>query len=545
MNNPKFEFTASLKKSLFIMMGVGLVGLLWVFFLHGENHHARLWANLLANTYYFTGIGLFGLFVVSAAQLAYGGWHTLTKRVFLSLSAFAAIGGFILTAIVGLGIFTDVHSLYEHAKHILHTGHGDPKYTTKLVYYAPWFWIGRLLIYSTLWFIMSRVLNNFFARTDQTNPSTYKKSKLLSALFIVIFAVTESAISWDVIMSIDPHWYSTLFGWYNFASYGCAAWAMTILLVLYLKSKGYLEQVNENHVHDLGKMLFGFSIFWTYLWFDQFMLQWYANVPEETHFWYHRFNVPYFKLTIFGALFINFVFPLIVLIKRDAKRNFKLIGFGAVLLIFGHYVDFFNYTFVEPNWNGEHAKHHLKDQVQAADKAIWAGDDIVVAGTHAAETTHPAATTTAETTAPAKTTEAHVAEQTAEAHAEKGAEVVEAVEHVTDATTVDSHVVVEHATEAHGEHAAVAAHGEAKKDEHGKEAHAAAGHGDAHGGGHGEGHGEHVVNFAGIGIGEILIFFGFLGLFLYMFFNNLSKRPIVPESDPYLKEAEKLTVTYS
>lgn len=519
MNNPKFEFTASHKKNLLILTVVGLLGgiayILANDFITGHhNHHARLWANLLANTYYFTGIGLFGLFVVAAAQLAYGGWHTLTKRVFLSLSAFAAIGGFLLTLIVGLGVFTDVHTLYEHAKHILHTGHGDPKYTTKLVYYAPWFWIGRLLVYSTLWFIMSRVMNNFFARTDQTNPATYKKSKLLSALFIVIFATTESAISWDVIMSIDPHWYSTLFGWYNFASYGCAAWAMTILLVIFLKGKGYLEQVNENHIHDLGKMLFGFSIFWTYLWFDQFMLQWYANVPEETHFWYHRFNVPYFKLTVFGALIINFVFPLIVLIKRDAKRNFRLISFGAILLIFGHYVDFFNYTFVEPNWKDEHTKHHLKDQVQAADKAIWAGDDIVVAGTHAPESTHAAATTAVEDHS-AKTTESHTADHSVAAQAEKGTEQAAAVAHATDS------------------HAKEAAHGNA----HGKDA--------AHGSAHGDGHGEDIINYAGIGIGEFLIFFGFLGLFLYMFFNNLSKRPIVPENDPYLKEAEKLTVTYS
>ena len=85
-------------------------------------------------------------------------------------------------------------------------------------------------------------MNNFFARTDQTNPSVYKKSKLMAAAFLVTFALTESAISWDIIMSLDPQWYSTLFGWYNFASYGCAAWGMSILLVLFLKSLGYLKR---------------------------------------------------------------------------------------------------------------------------------------------------------------------------------------------------------------------------------------------------------------------------------------------------------------
>lgn len=553
MNNPKFEFTGALKKNLFIMMGVGLLGIAYILahdFITGQhNHHARLWANLLANTYYFTGIGLFGMFVVAAAQLAYGGWHTLTKRIFLSLSAFAVVGGFILTAILALGVFGHVHTLYEHVEHILHTGHGDPKYTTKLVFYAPWFWIGRVFLYACLWAGSSYVLNNFFARTDQTNPRTYKMSKLLSAAFIVIFAVTESAVSWDMIMSIDPHWYSTLFGWYNFASYGCAAWAMTILLVVYLKSKGYLEQVNENHVHDLGKMLFGFSIFWTYLWFDQFMLQWYANMPEETHFWYHRFNVPYFKLTVFGALIINFVFPLFVLIRRGAKRNFKLISFGAVLLIFGHYVDFFNYTFVEPNWNGE-AKHHLKEQDQAAQKAVWAGDDVVTLNGHGAESTHAAAVTTEESKAPAETTESHTADHTTDAMAEQGEESSAAVAHITEETTTggEAHKEETHEAEGAATHTAdhsTDAHADAATTEHGNmTAHAPAKHGEGEHGAAGH-DGEHVVNFAGIGVGEILVFFGFLGMFLFMFFNNLSKRPIVPESDPYLKEAEKLTVTYS
>ncbi|MCW5909105.1 MAG: hypothetical protein KIS94_14665 [Chitinophagales bacterium] len=461
-----FEFTPAIKKALFWMMGAGLIGLLFVFLMYPENKHARFWSNITLNVYYFTGIGLFGLFVVAATQLAYGGWQTLMKRIFLSLSAFAAIGGFLLLGILLLG-FGHVHSLYDHVMHILHEGAGNPKFTTKLIYFAPAFWIGRLVAYALLWFGFSKVMNNFFARTDQTDPKVYKRSKLLAAAFIVVFALTESAVSWDMIMSMDPHWYSTLFGWYNFASYGCAAWAMTILIVIFLKSQGYLEKVNENHVHDLGKMLFGFSIFWTYLWFDQFMLQWYANIPEDTNFWVKRFDVGYFKFTVFLSLLINFVFPLLVLIKRGAKRNFRLIGFGAALLIFGHYVDFFNYTFFEPN-NNEQATHHGSE--------------------HAA----------------VKSTEEVVLYADASHGGEHG---------TTDATAAKHETTAGHSADAH----------------------AAGGH-------HAE---EAPKNFAAIGLGELLIFIGFLGVFLYMFFNNLAKRPIVPENDPYLKESEKLTVIYS
>ncbi|MFN8322927.1 MAG: hypothetical protein U0T74_09740 [Chitinophagales bacterium] len=470
-----FEFTDKLKKNLFIMMGVGLIGLVFTFLLYPENHHARLWSNLLANTYYFTGIGLFGLFVVAATQLAYGGWQTLMKRIFLSLSAWVRVSGVLLFLIVLAGYF-GVHTLYDHAKEIIHTNPVPETLTTKVVWFAPAFWFSRLIAYAALWFGASWYMNKFFARTDQTDPKVYKQSKLVAAAFIVIFAVTESSASWDYIMSLDPRWYSTLFGWYNFASYGCAAWGMTILLVIYLKSKGYLPKVNENHVHDLGKMLFGFSIFWTYLWFSQFMLQWYANMPEETSFWINRFDVGYFKFTIFLALIINFLFPLLFLIKRGNKRSFKIVGFGAALLIFGHYIDFFNYTFVEANWNAAAAEHH--HEAKLSEKVVFY--------------------------AQAENLEKKPVEST---------DAVVAVENKEEVTT-----------EVNAEH-----HGEAKTHEEHKE-------------------GEHeapVKNFAGIGIGEILIFIGFLGAFLFAFFRNLAERPITPENDPYLKESEKLTVTYS
>lgn len=477
-----FEFTDKLKKNLFIMMGIGLLGLVYVFLLYPENNHARLWSNILANTYYFTGIGLFGMFAVAAGTLAYGGWHILVKRIFLSLSGFLRVGGFILAGIVVLGLL-NVHTLYDGVKHILHEPTVTPNHTTKVIFFAPVFWISRVFVYAGLWLGFSWYMNKFFARTDQTDPKVYKQSKLLAAAFIVMFALTESAASWDLIMSLDPHWYSTLFGWYNFASYGCAAWAMTILLVIYLKSLGYLPKVNENHVHDLGKLLFGFSIFWTYLWFDQFMLQWYANIPEETSFWVKRFGHGYFKFTIFLALIVNFVFPLVFLIKRGNKRNFKIIGFGSALLIFGHYVDFFNYTFVEPNWNHElEHKHHTKVETE---KVVL----------YAANEEHHAVGTTTDATP---------------AHENTAAVVTEV-----------KHEEAKHEGEANGHEAAT-------EGEHG-------GHGEA----------EVVANYASINIGEVLVFIGFLGAFLFLFFRNLAKRPITPENDPYLKECERIVVTYS
>jgi hypothetical protein len=462
----KFEFTDKIKKTLYYMMGIGVLGIILLLF-YPHNPHSRLWSNLLANTYYFTGIGLFGLFAVAAGQIAYGQWQTLEKRIFLSLSAFTRIGGFLLVVILVLG-FLGVHTLFNPVIHILHAK-VNPTTTTKMVYFAPVFWIGRVILYAVLWYGFSVMMNNFFARTDQTDPKVYKRSKILCAAFIVVFALTESFVSWDMIMSLDPGWYSTLFGWYNFASYGCAAWGMTILLVIFLKSQGYLKQVNENHVHDLGKLLFGFSILWSYMWFDQFMLQWYANVPEEMHYWIKRFNNGYFEATIFLSLIINFGFPLFFLIKRGAKRNFRVIGFGAALLIFGHYVDFFNLTFVEPNWNKE-----FKESKENKEEVLKKSGSVVLYAQ-------------------------------AEGKKEASSDVTAAKENTAVVT------------------AEVKKGGEGKKEEGEKP----------------------EANFASIGLPEILVFIGFLGAFLYLFFRNLAKRPLVPENDPYLKENERLVVTYA
>jgi len=162
---------------------------------------------------------------------------------------------------------------------------------------------------------------------------------LLSAVFCFFFAVMNSVSTWHWVMSTEPHWYSTLYGWYLFASSLVSGIAVMTILLIFLKRAGYLPRVNANHFHDLGKFLFAFSIFWTYLWFSQHMLIWYANIPEETiHFDYlyknHRF-------LFFFSLFLNFLMPLLVLMSRDAKRNLNTLLFISCVILVGHWIDFF------------------------------------------------------------------------------------------------------------------------------------------------------------------------------------------------------------
>ena len=140
-------------------------------------------------------------------------------------------------------------------------------------------------------------------------------------------------------MSVDPHWYSTLFAWYSAASWFVAMVAMTIMIIGYLQSKGYYPEFNRDHLHDLGKFLFAFSIFWTYLWFSQFMLIWYGNVGEETTYFFTRRD--HYPVLFYGNLVINFVLPFLILLRNDTKRKLGTMFFVSGLVFFGHWIDYF------------------------------------------------------------------------------------------------------------------------------------------------------------------------------------------------------------
>src|SRR4029079_654612 len=166
-----------------------------------------------------------------------------------------------------------------------------------------------------------------------------------ASLFMVWFALTvASTVPWLWLMSINAHWFSTMYSWYNFGSSFVAGGALITLFVIYLKNKGYLELTNEEHLHDLGKFQFAFSIFWTYLWFSQFMLIWYANIPEETVYFQQRFHGVYAPI-FWLNLIINFVAPLLIYMRRSSKRNYTLVAFMSALILFGHGLDFYQMVF--------------------------------------------------------------------------------------------------------------------------------------------------------------------------------------------------------
>jgi hypothetical protein len=177
---------------------------------------------------------------------------------------------------------------------------------------------------------------------EADNTQYWYKSRSLSTWFLLFFAVSSSVSAWDWIMSIDPHWFSTMFGWYVFASWWVTGLAVIILIVVSLKRAGYLKVVNANHLHDLGKFTFAFSIFWTYIWFSQFMLIYYANIPEETIYFLERMDHSPYSWIFYVNLIMNFLLPFLLFMTRDSKRQLSTLQLICPIVIVGHWFDFYN-----------------------------------------------------------------------------------------------------------------------------------------------------------------------------------------------------------
>ena len=325
---------------------------------HGENTHAqdahggdahyehvlhqlqnKPWASLYVAAFFFFMIAL-GVLAFYAIQYAsQSGWSPVLFRVMEAITAYLVPGGIILFVILALSGF--------HINHLFVWADPEVVAHDKLIQGKASWLNGTWFIVRAAFFLAGWMLYRHFAvkysrlqDEDATGNKWYKKSFKISAAFLVFFIYTESMMSWDWIMSFDPHWFSTLFGWYVFASLFVSGITTIALITIYLKSKGYLEFVNNSHIHDLAKFMFGISIFWTYLWFSQFMLIWYSNIPEEVTYFITR--IEDYRLPFFGMLVMNFIFPLLVLMNSDFKRVNWFVVMAGIVILCGHYIDVFN-----------------------------------------------------------------------------------------------------------------------------------------------------------------------------------------------------------
>ncbi|WP_103069921.1 quinol:cytochrome C oxidoreductase [Aquimarina sediminis] len=297
------------------------------------------WASLYVAAFFFFMIAL-GVLAFYAIQFAsQAGWSPVLFRVMEAITAYLVPGGIIFFVILGLSGFHINHLfVWADPEVVAH----DALIQGKAGWLNSWGFIIRAAIFLGGWMAYRHFAVKYSRLQDEdsTGNKWYKKSFKISAAFLVFFIYTESMASWDWIMSFDPHWFSTLFGWYVFASLFVSGITTIALVTIYLKSKGYLEHVNNSHIHDLAKFMFGISIFWTYLWFSQFMLIWYSNIPEEVTYFITR--IEDYKLPFFGMLVMNFIFPILVLINSDFKRVNWFVVMAGIVILCGHYIDVYN-----------------------------------------------------------------------------------------------------------------------------------------------------------------------------------------------------------
>jgi len=296
------------------------------------------WSALYVAAFFFFMIALGVLAFYAIQRAAQAGWSPLLFRVMEGITAYIVPGGIIVFVILALSAMHVNHLfVWMDADVVAH----DALLQGKKGYLNPTFFLIRAAIFLAGWIFYreySRKLS--LAQDESDDNSNFKKNFRAAAGFLVFYLVTESMMSWDWIMSVDPHWFSTLFGWYVFASMFVSGITVIAMVTIYLKSKGHLEDVNDSHLHDLAKFMFGISIFWTYLWFAQFMLIWYADIPEEVTYYVTRIND--YKLPFFGMIVMNFLFPVLLLMNSDYKRMNWFIIMAGVVILSGHYLDIFN-----------------------------------------------------------------------------------------------------------------------------------------------------------------------------------------------------------
>jgi hypothetical protein len=336
------------------LMAFGLLSIIGLWVTSGSSddpkEQARFWASLLQNSVFFLLVVNASMFFICITTLAWGGWQMAFRRVPEAISAVVPVIGVICGAILLAIVFGDNHTIYHwtDAEHVMH----DPILSHKKGFLNKPFFAIATIITIVGWSLLGYKMRQLSRKLDNEPLATLEERKkyifnntVWAALFIVLFSLTVmSSIPWLWLMSIDAHWYSTMYSWYTFASTFVSGMALIALFVIFLKNNDYLEYVNNEHLHDLGKFMFAFSVFWTYLWFSQFMLIWYANIPEETIYFQPRAHGIY--KGIFWLMFIiNFIAPLLILMTRSAKRNYGTVALMAVLIIFGHWLDFYQMVF--------------------------------------------------------------------------------------------------------------------------------------------------------------------------------------------------------
>ena len=294
----------------------------------------RALAALLLGNSYFLMLAITALVFIAVSNLSVAAWPVLFRRVPEAMTAYLPAG-----AAVMLVVLLGSHTLYHwaHAAAAVH----DPVLHAKAGYLNLPFWTVRLVLILASWWVFARaIVKNSRLQDEDGDVERTHKNKRLSAAFMVVFGLTFTLASIDWVMSLEPHWYSTMFPWYMFGGAFLHALAAVALLTVLLNRQGLFPELNSHHRHDLGKFVFGFGVFWAYLWFCQFLLIWYANIPEETAYYAVRSSRGWLAVQALSLL-ANFLAPSALLLAIASKKDDRILSWACVSVCLGRGLDLY------------------------------------------------------------------------------------------------------------------------------------------------------------------------------------------------------------
>ncbi len=299
----------------------------------GDALAMRIWSNLLLVAYFLVTIALGGALFVALTYIAGGKWQVAFRRIPETLAKMLPIAGTAMLVVLVLRL-----NGYGWADE-----HAGPTFWFKEMWLTPAFWIARSVGYVVLWSLLAnRLVARSRSQDISGDPDMLTGNVRLSAVFLAVYATTFTLASIDWIMALHPMWFSTMWGVYQFAGMMQATLAVMIIMGLVLRAPGRpLNGIfNDEHLHDLGQLLIGFSCFWMYIWFSQYMLIWYSNIPEETAYYIDRTNGPWGPIVV-GAVIINWIVPFFVLLPKPSKRNATVMMRIACVVLVGRWIDLY------------------------------------------------------------------------------------------------------------------------------------------------------------------------------------------------------------
>lgn len=333
----KFEAPQGLKTAAYVCIVLGLIGMIMGFIKNPE----RVWTAYLVSFFYFACIGVGALFFVALNFVTNAGWSASIRRIVESLTSYLPV--MLVSALI---LILGFKYLYPWA---------DPEQSHRLtggksIYLSQSFVIARILIFAVGCLIFKHLIIGNSLKQDVTGDKNLTLQNLPRSVgFIAFFAIFFSMFSLDILMSLLPSWYSTIFGIYAFSGMIQSTFAVLAIMIVWLKDSPWISgYITVEHQHDIGKFLKGFTVFWAYIAFSQFMLIWYANIPEETEFYLMRSHSGWLIIS-FGLLIFRFIVPFLTLLPRDAKRNDSVLVSVSILVLIMQYVDI--YWLVYPNFN--------------------------------------------------------------------------------------------------------------------------------------------------------------------------------------------------